>query len=800
MLHNYFTIAWRNLLKRKFYSILTIFGLAVGITFTFLVGSYIHGEWQVNADLQNADNQYIVRSKWKVPEMGIDFATFGPLGKTLRDEYPNLVAGYYRYDAITVAVSHGDNHFREDVQTGDTTLLSMYGFPVLHGDVKTALHQPNSIVITAEKALKYFGKTDVIGQNLTLHNFVGGKQEFQVTAVLENLKSNSVSHLLANPASIFIPLSTLEGRKGAETNWNFPFMVTFIQLKKGIEPKDLEKPIAQIIRTNTSPDVRENLRVYLTPLKDYYREANNGLVQKMIYILAAVTAFILLMAVVNFVNISIASSSSRLKEIGVRKVLGSLKMQIIGQFLAESVLLAGFASLLSIGFYELSRGYFGEVVGKPLVSGILLLPWTIALPLFCALLTGLLAGSYPAFVLSAIPSVDSMKGKFRSVKEHVGFRRVLLVLQFTIALFVFVAAAIITQQVNYFFNKSLGFEKNALVSIAVPRDWTPEGLAKMESIRNELSGLKEVADVSLSYEITNGNTGNQYGIYQPGQDSTQAVHTQFFATDEKFASTFGIKMLAGDFFGKPNAPIQTDRIVINRSALKSLGFKSPEEAVGRQVRIHFFPQPATIAGVIQDFHFESMHQPIKPLAISHVRGGNTYRYLTFRLNGNIGQSMSAIQQKWIELMPDSPFEYTFIDETLQKLYRSEIQLQRAAQLATLLSLVIVIVGIMGMVSLNVTRRTREIGIRKVLGASGVNVVMLFLKEFLLVTLTGAAIAFPLAYFVMKKWLNNYAYKIAPEWSTFSIIAATFSTAIILLVCIQTYKSALMDPVKSLRVE
>ncbi|KQS33553.1 ABC transporter permease [Dyadobacter sp. Leaf189] len=800
MLHNYFTIAWRNLLKRKFYSVLTIFGLAVGITFTFLVGSYILGELQVNADLRNADQQYIVRSKWKVPEMGIDFATFGPLGKTLRDEYPNLVAGYYRYDAITVAVSHGDRHFREDVQTGDTTLLSMYGFPALHGDVKTAFQQPNSIVITEEKALKYFGKSDVVGENLTLHNFVGGKQEYQVTAVLKDLKSNSVSHLLNNPSSIFIPLSSLEGRKGSESDWNFPFMVTFIQLQKGIEPKALEKPISQILKTNAPASARENLHIYLTPLKDYYREANNGLVQKMIYILAAVTAFILLMAVVNFVNISVAGSSSRLKEIGVRKVLGGIKAQIIGQFLAESILLAAFASLLSIGFYELSRGYFGEIVGKELVSCISLFPWVIILPVLCALLIGLLAGSYPAFILSAIPSVDSMKGKLKSVKEHVGFRRSLLVMQFTIALFVFVAAAIITQQVDYFFNKSLGFEKNALVSIAVPRDWTPEGLAKMEGIRNELANMAEVADVSLSYEIANGNTGAQYGIYQPGQDSAQAIHTQFFSTDEKFASTFGIKVLAGDFFAKPNAGIQTDRIVINRSAVKSLGFKSPEDAVGRQVRIHFSPQPATIAGVIQDFHFESMHQQIKPLAISHIKGGNTYRYLSFRLNGNVGSAMAAIQQKWSALMPDAPFEYTFMDQTLQKLYQSEIRLQRAAQLATLLALVIVVLGIIGMVSLSVARRTREIGIRKVLGASGINVVMLFLKEFLLVTLTGAAIAFPLAFFVMKNWLNNYAYRIAPDWPTFSVIALAFSATIILLVCIQTYKSALMNPVKSLRSE
>jgi putative ABC transport system permease protein len=576
-------------------------------------------------------------------------------------------------------------------------------------------------------------------------------------------------------------------------------MVTFLELHDGVAIDDLEKPIKQIMQTNASETMRANLQVYLTPLKTYYREANNGLVNKMILTLSGITAFILLMAIVNFINISIGNSSSRLKEIGVRKVLGSLKRQLIGQFLAESFLLALLAMLLSIGFYEAFRPFFSDLLDKPIASALALFPYSLLIPVICALMTGLLAGIYPAFVLSSIPSVDSMKGKLKSVRENVYFRRLLISSQFSIALFVFAGAAIVTRQVNYFFNKDLGYQKESLISVGVPRDWTPTGLAKMESIRNELSGLKEISEASLSYEIPNGNNGGHFGVYKSGQDSVQAIHTLFLGTDENYANTYGIKMLAGDFLQKKNSTYQPDRIVLNEAAIKALGYANASEAVGQQVRVHNFPNALTIAGVAGNFHFESMHQAIKPLAFVHIHETNSYRYLSFRIEpSNLGESMAAIENKWRQLMPDAPFEFSFMDETLQKLYQSEMQLKKASQAATVLSTVIVLLGILGMVSLNVARRTREVGIRKVLGASGISVVALFLKEFLLVMIFAVLVAFPLAFFMMKKWLETYAYRIDIGWTTFASIGFAFAFLIIALVCLQTYKAALMNPMRSLK--
>lgn len=798
MLKNYFKTAWRNLWKRRFYSLVTILGLAVGMTFSFLIMSYVWGEWQVNRHFANARNQYIIRSKWTDPSMGLDLTTLGPLGKALKADYPNLVANYYRYDAITVAVSHGDKHFREDVQTGDSTLLGMYGFPLLHGHAETALNAPNSIVITENKAMKYFGRTDVVGKSLTLHNFAGGKQEYQITAVMKKPPFNSVTHLLASEAEIFFPFSSLEGRKGSEDNWGFAFMVNYIELKDGVAPADLAKPIARELATHAPEAIKANLKVYLTPLSEYYREANNGVVNKMILTLSGITLFILLMAIVNFVNISIGSSSSRLKEIGVRKVLGSQKRQLIGQFLAESILLALLAMLISLGLYQLLRPFFSDMLGKEVASLWSLMPYAFIAPVLVAVLVGLLAGLYPAMVLSRVPSVESMKGKLKSVGGNIAFRRSLIAVQFVIALFVFAGAGIVARQVDYFFNKNLGYNKESLVTLGVPRDWTPEGLTKMEQVRDGLGRLSEIKSISLSYEIPNGN-GGYFGFYKPGQDSTEAVLATVLRTDVAYAQTYGVKLVAGEYLQRPNTTYQPDRIVLNETAIRSLGYASAQEALGQQVRVHFYPKPLTIVGVAQDFHFESMHEAIKPLVFADVRGTNTYRYLSIRLNpGNIGSAMAAVQQKWRELMPDAPFEYVFMDDTLQKLYQSEIQLKKASRIATFLSVVIVMLGILGMVSLNVARRTREVGIRKVLGATSMHVVMLFLKEFLAILAGAVLIAFPLAMLLGDQWLKTYVYRVDIGWDVFVGTAIIFGMMITTLVGAQTYKAAITNPVESLK--
>lgn len=803
MLQNYFRIGWRNLRKNGIFTFINVFGLSVGLTFTLLIGSYVWDEWQVNAELRNIDNQYIIQSKWKQPNMGMEITTLAPLAKTLKEQYPNLVENYYRFDGVSTTISKGDKHFREDIQIGDSTLLTMYGFPLLHGDARTALNQPNSVVLSDKMALKYFGKTDIVGQTIQIESFTRERKDFMITAVLAPLPFNSVTQFVSTEIPVLLPMSSLAffGREAGMTTWDNAYVVNYIELKKGISPADLQKPITQTIATNASELVKANLEVLLKPLRTLHRENNNGLINKTLLTLSLVALFIVFMAVVNFVNISIGSSSSRLKEIGVRKVLGSKKSQVIGQFLTESILIASFSTLFSLVLYEVTRSFFAEILGKELRSVFSALPFFLVSATLSGLFVGLIAGAYPAFMLSALPSIDSMKGQMKSINQKSIFRYSLMTVQFAIALFVFGAAVVIAQQVNYFFDKDLGYSKESIVWAAVPRDWSVQGVEKMETIRKEMTRLPDVREASLSFEIPNGKTGFQSGLFRVGQDSTQAVFVPILQTDENYARTYQIPMRSGTFFHQPRQTFAPDRIVLNAKAAKVLNFSTPEAAIGKQVRLQGFPQLFTVVGVTGDFHFESMRENIGPLAFIHLNTLNNYRYFSFKIqSSSLNKSVASLEKKWNELLPGAPFELQFLDEMLENLYQTEVRLKKAAQLATVLSIIIVLLGVIGMVSLSVARRTKELGIRKVLGASGASLVMLFLKEFLAVCAVAALISFPLVLLVMNQWLQNYAYRIEMSWLPFAAVGIAFGLLIIFSAGFQTLKASSMNPTQSLRSE
>ncbi|GAB3557508.1 ABC transporter permease [Spirosoma fluminis] len=804
MLRSYLKIAWRNLLRRKFYSILNIIGLAVGITFTLLIGSYVWGEFQINRQLRNAGQQCLVQSRWKQENMGMDITTLAPLGPALKAIYPNLVANFYRFYGISATVSKGSNHFRESIQIGDSTLLTMYDFKLLQGNPRTALADPNSIVITAEKALKYFGRTDVLNQSLTVETTGAGKQEFLITGVLQPLPDNSVSHLLAESNEMFMPVSSVRyfGGEASMQTWLNQYIVTYVELQPGVTPKDLEKPLAHVIATNTPTEIQKNLTAYVTPLTDFYLQSNNGLIRKLIITLTAVALFILLMAVVNFVNIAMGNSSSRLREIGVRKALGGLRRQLTVQFLMEAFVLTAIATVLSVGLYVLFRPLFNDVVGKALPT-LTHLPWQHSwLLVVLVLIVGGLAGGYPALYLSAYSSVDSLKGKEKSAREGILFRRSLVTVQFAIAVFVFVGATIVSRQVAYFFNTDLGFKKEAVLTVSsLPRNWSKEGVIRMEAARDQFARLPGVTSASLSYEIPNGNVGNSANLYPQGRDSTQAVSVDLMTTDEHYAETYGIPLKGGRYFHYGQGGYDSTSVVLNESAVKALGYTTAEAAVGQLIRFQNFPLTYRVRGVVQDFHVGTMHKSIQPIAIGQIQALPIYRFFSFRLApGTTKQTMAGIEQKWHELFPDAPFDYAFIDQTLEKLYRTELQLEKAAYVATGLALLIVLLGVIGLVSLSVARRTKEVGIRKVLGASVPDIVGLFLKEYVWVMVIANAMAWPLAYWLISNWLADYAYHTQITWSPFVLVGGLLAILTSVVISAQVFKAALLNPVKSIRTE
>ncbi|MCO5945848.1 ABC transporter permease [Mucilaginibacter flavidus] len=801
MLQNYFTMAWRSLLKNKGFSIINILGLSVGIAFTLLIGAYVWGELQVNHDLKDADNQYIIQSKWKDPNLGLELTTIAQLPKTLKEVYPGLVANYYHWDGVGSIVSRGDKHFRESIQIGDSTLLRMYGFGLAHGDAQKAFTDPFSAVITERLAIKYFGKTDVVGQTLTIESFKGDKHGFTISGVLDKLSKNSVTNVNDNNQNnIFLPAKAADFLGRTLEGWNNNVLVGYIELKNGITPAQLVGPMKHLIKENAPQQTVDNLTPYLVPLKDYYREGNGGTVKKMIFTLSSIAFFILLMAIINFVNICVGRSASRMKEMGIRKVLGGLRKQLIWQFLIESVLLVMIATLIALALYLLARPYLSDALGKEITLLFAFPAYFYLFPFVFALLVGLLAGLYPALVLSSLKSVDSLKGKLSSVKESVLFRKILVGFQFGMAALVFIVSIIISQQVTYFLKGNLGFNKDYVVYSQVPRDWSAKGVKKMETIRYQLSQMPQVSSVSLSWEIPDG-AGNGAQLYRQGADPKKAISMNGLATDNQYAATYGIPLKAGTFFTPQYTPGDSAKIVINESASKALGWNKPEDAVGQVVNAPGSNIPFTICGVTADFHTGSMQSQIGPLNFTNVNYTQYYRYLSVKLKpGDMQNSITALQKQWSMLMPDAPFEYHFMDEAIAKLYTTELQLKKASYIAGVLTIVIVLLGVVGLISLSIQKRTREIGIRKVLGASVPGIINLFLKEFLGVVLIACVVSCPLAYLIMHNWLNGYAYRINITGYPFLLSILLLTILTVVLITLQTIKAAVSNPVKSLRTE
>ncbi len=807
MFKNYFKIAWRNLQKNKTFSFINVFGLSVGIAFALLIGSFIWSEFQVNADLKNNTTIYMVQSKWKEPNMGFDFTTLAPLSKALKENFPDLIQDYYHHDGITSIVSKGDKKFSEGLQVGDASLLSMFGFPLLYGDAKTALDKPDALVITAAKAIKYFGKTDVIGQTLTINSFSGGKQDFQITGVMKDPPYNTITSwgngINNGTNEFFLPATSLPffGREKGFEAWQNAFILSYVQLKKGVKPEDLEKPVQQLLKLNVAPDVQKKLQIYFTPVKNYYLQSNSGIAYRMVYSLGFVALFILLMAIINFINISIGNSVSRLKEIGVRKVMGSTKNQLIAQFLIESIVMVAFSVVVAFLIYILTRQFFSDMLGKQLPELSAYPIYFIAIPIVIILLVGLLAGIYPAFVLSKQKSIESLKGKLETVKEKVAFRYSLIGVQFITAIVVFIAAIVINEQVNFFFNTDLGYSKDKVITAKVPRDWSPKGIEHMVTVRNEFANLPEIASASFSFEIPDGaSANNNNNIYKASQDSSHAINAESLFTDEKYLQTYKIPLAAGTFFNATGGIANTAEVVLNESAAKGLGWNA-SDAINQKIMFQGNPNAATVVGVVKDFHFGPLQENIRPVYFIHVKNAIIYRYLSFKLKaGNTAASIAAIQKKWSTLIPDAPFDYVFMDNTLAKLYAKEIQIKKASEAATIIALVIVLLGVLGIVTQSITKRTKEVGIRKVLGASVMQVIALFAKEFSWLVLIANLIAWPLAYLAVSNWLNNYAYRIKLNVFPFLIVAITLAMLVAILILIKTMRTAASNPVKSLRTE
>src|SRR5690606_12147998 len=618
----------------------------------------------------------------------------------------------------------------ESVSLGDSTLLNMFGFELFEGNPSSWLATPFSGVITQSAAMKYFGKKEVLGENLTISNFAGEKHDFVITGVLKPTAQNSVMELnAAMSSSIFLPIASEQYFGRNVDNWNNLWIAGFIELQENVLPEQLNTPIQNLLKQHANEQVAANLIPQLKPLSSYYLDDNKGAIRQLTHVLVLIAGFLLIMAVVNFINFTVSQSFTRLKEIGVRKMMGSNKFQLVLQLITEYIMLVWIAGLGALGLYP---------VLAPLFESIMLttLPGIFELPVFffvyfmlAVLFLGMLSGLYPAMKLSRNHLLESLKNQLTNIQQKHLIRRILLFTQFTVTIVVLIAAVVISRQVDIFMKGDLGYDKDYLITVQAPRDWSEAGLHKTEMVREQLRALPYVDNISLSYGVPGAFADGIQQVQKIGSENR--VDALMITSDTHFSETYRIPLLAGQFFSSPEeATVDNSKLVINNKAAKALGYHTPEEAIGQQVSLFNNRFTGTVAGVTDDFYANSMHSASPPVIWFSINNNNQYRFLSIRLKaGSTFDALTALEKKWKQLMPDAPFEFRFMDDTIKNMYTVELQLQRASQVATVISIVIIALGLIGLTALAINLRLKEVGIRKVLGASFQQIIMLFSKEF-----------------------------------------------------------------------
>lgn len=800
MIQNYFTTLFRSMMRQKFHTAINVVGLTAGISFALLIGLFIRGELQVNHNLADADRLYLVETNVVGQVDEINFFSPGLLASTAKEHYPGIFENYYRFWDRNITVSKDDRHFRIQSMIGDPTLLTLFGFPVLHGAVSKPQHA-RSIIISEDVALKFFARTDVLNETLSVSTEVNGIQEYTISAVIkEPAQKNTVTDLMDMNAQVFLLLRDVQDfLPGADPDRWEGGIISYVKLAPGNDKASAEKRLNELLRSKAPQAVSENRSITLAPLTDYYLLTNHSAVMKLVVSLGAIVVFILLLSVTNFVNVAISTALRRAKEVGVRKAIGGRRSQLLIQFLLESTTLALLSTLLSLLLYQLLSPYFSTLLNAslPLVTDFPAILWITIVG--GSALIGIVAGSYPAFVQSRLKPYESLKGKFGQIKGTLSFSRVLLAVQFVITLFVLTATIILYRQTDFMLTTDLGYTTSNIITVAsVPRDWTEAGFAHMESVKTRLLESPKVEDVSLSWGAPGfGMGGLGQVMYKAGAAVEQGVSVNVTNVDERFDETFGLTMNEGVFLCQTPPCYQPLEVAVNEAAARAL-----QLALGDKVLLQGNDTTAyTITGIVRDFNYQSMHEPVKPALFLHNRDAGIFRFLSFRLRPSApSAALAEVERLWKQHFPNEAFQYHFADERLAALYTTELQLKNASSVAIVLMLIMVTTGLLGLVSLHVSRRVKEIGIRKVLGATVSNILAMISREYAALAVASILITLPLAYYFAERWLANFAYHIPLTWWMFAVPGALLLSAALFVVILQSLRTAMTDPVKSLKDE
>lgn len=795
MLKNLIKISIRNILREKGYSLINIVGLSIGITCSLFLLMYILDELSYDRYHKNSDSIYRVVSNLREPDNAFTWSVAQiPLAKELRENYSDVKDAVRFFSTGRSLFRYEDKSFYEDgFYLSDSTVFEMFSYQFITGDENTALDAPNSLVITESIAIKYYGTTDCLQKTLTRSN----DQVFTVTGVIEDVPANS--HFSFDG---LISRSTNPEQRGSWGNFG---VFTYLQFQEGYNPEDFRANLDSIVAQKVSP-IFESIGISMTydlqKITDIHLhskiqdEAEEGGDISYIYIFSIIAAFMLIIASINYMNLATARSFKRAREVGIRKVMGSLKGQLIGQFITESVLLTLFAVLISLGAIYLLLPYFNHVSSKDIAFTYLLKQEVILSLIGIVVLVGVLAGSYPAFYLSAFKPSQVLKGKVSNKGGNSMVRKSLVVLQFSISIFMLISTLVVYDQLSFMQNKDLGFSKEQVLRIEIPGEDLRRNLGVL---RNQLLQLPDIVNVATASTTPGSNIPKVIFNVESNSGEMLDRGVNFYRADFDYLSTLDMQIIEGRDFSKDVLSDTSSAVLVNEAMVDRMAW---EEPIGKKFEI---PTRDTVevkyvVGVIKDYHQNSLYDVIKPLIV--MFGKNNYFTYVKIGSDDIVASTKLIESEWNKVFPNQPFEFQFLDQDFDSQYAAD---ERRGVIFTVFSTLIIAIaclGLLGLISFTTEQRTKEIGIRKVVGASIQSIVILISKEFLVLIILAIIVAFPLAYYFMSNWLQSFAYKIEMNDEFFTFLISAFMALIITLLTVgyHTVKAALENPVKALRNE
>lgn len=810
MLKNYFKIAWRNLKKQPFFTSLNVFGLAVGMAGGLLISLYIYDELSFDKMFADADRIHRINVDIKFGgEISILPEVSAPMATTMQKEYPQieLTTRFRNRHSLLIRKNGSELNVKETSTANvDDTFFDMFGIELLVGDPKTALKEPNTLILTKTAAEKHFKLNEAVGQSVLVNN----TETYMVTGVIDDLPKNS---FLRNH-TVFMAMA---GYKDAHTgNWtgnNFP---TFVKLLPDAKIENFQVYLESILGKYIIPYVQQYypgiteeefiasgnyLNFSTIALTDIRLHSNrypefspNGSIQS-VYILSFIAIFLIVLASVNFMNLSTAHSLKRAKEVGIRKTLGSNKMSLIKQFLTESGLISFISLLMALVIAAIAMPYFNDLAGKSIsIPYANPLFWIILL--ISAIVLGFFSGIYPAFFMSRFIPSKVLKGKGKSSTGDENIRNSLVIFQFSISVFLIVSTLVVSQQLKFIQGKDLGYTKDRVLII---EDVYAAG-NQVKSFKEEIRKLGQVENATLSGFLPTPSSRSDSSFFIEGVAMQEnAVQLQEWKVDYDYVPTLDLEIIAGRNFGQQ---FSTDSLsmIINESAAAILGVE-PQEALGMRISSDLGEEDAkfyTIIGVVKNFHFKSLRESIGALSLSL---GDYSNAMAVKLNaGDLSNTIAKIEEKWKKIAPGQPFNYYFMEDSFNKTYEAEQRLGSIFTIFTILSILIACLGLFGLAAFNAEKRSKEIGVRKVLGASVSQITYKLSIDFLKLVGIAIIVSLPLAWYVMNKWLEDFTYRIEIGWGILALATILAVVISIITVSYQSIKAAIANPIKSLRTE